>query len=150
MSQPIDEVYPSYNPVIKSQPDSAHSDGSYGPVFIVLAVIFVIGVAACVLGRLCSRRRHRDNGRPHHHHQVHHQPPPKSNAAHEQSHGLGPKEWEAREKPRIALRERADIEFGLDKRIPSDRVGSHGGGMAAPPPQFDGGRRPEVRFADNV
>lgn len=145
MSQPID-VYPSYNPVIKSQPDSAHSDGSYGPVFIVLAVIFVIGVAACVLGRLCSRRRHRDNGRPHHH-QVHHQPP-KSNAA-EQSHGLGPKEWEAREKPLIALRERADIEFGLDKRIPSGRVASHGGGMAAPP-QFDGGRRPEVRFADNV
>lgn len=139
MSQPID-VYPSYNPVIKSQPDSSHSDGSYGPVFIVLAVIFVIGVAACVLGRLCSRRRHHDDGPRRH--------PPKSDAA-VHSHGLGPKEWEGKEKPRIALRERADIEFGVDKRFPSAKVASHGGGMVAPP-QFDGGRRPEVRFADNV
>lgn len=138
------DVYP-YNPVIKSQPDSSHSNGSYGTVFIVLAVIATVSIVACVLGRLCSRRSHRNKEAHHHqHHQVHHHPPPKSNA-----NELGPKEWEAKEKPRIALRERADVEFGFDKRFPPARVATHGGGMAEPP-HFGGGRRPEVRFADNV
>ncbi|XP_039054826.1 uncharacterized protein LOC120197323 [Hibiscus syriacus] len=32
-----------------------HSDGSFGTVFIVLAVIIVISSIACFLGRLCNR-----------------------------------------------------------------------------------------------
>ncbi|XP_020594661.1 uncharacterized protein LOC110034758 [Phalaenopsis equestris] len=35
---------------------SAHSNGSYGPVFAVLAAIAVLSVAACIVARLCARR----------------------------------------------------------------------------------------------
>ncbi|KAK8561117.1 hypothetical protein V6N13_149703 [Hibiscus sabdariffa] len=34
---------------------SSHSDGSFGTVFAVLAVIIVVSSIACFLGRLCSR-----------------------------------------------------------------------------------------------
>lgn len=158
MSEPVD-VYPY--PEIKAQPNSSHStsNGSYGRVFIVLGAIFAISVVSCVVGRLFNRRRHRNKeaapAHNHHSHQVHHQPPPQPPKAivTEQNRELGPKEWEAKEKPRIALRERADdVEFGFNRRAaraPSARVASYGGGMAEPP-RFDGGRRPEVRFADNV
>ncbi|XP_057810983.1 uncharacterized protein LOC131025292 [Salvia miltiorrhiza] len=145
MSQPF-ETYP-YNPVIKSQPESSHSDGSYATVFIVLAVICAVGVAACVYGWLCNRPSHRDEGAEKHHH--HHPPPPPAALPKSNGHELGPKEWEAKEKPRISLRERADVEFGFDTRFPPARGAGYGGGMAEPP-HFGGGRRPEVRFADNV
>ncbi|EYU31254.1 hypothetical protein MIMGU_mgv1a0164901mg, partial [Erythranthe guttata] len=61
MSQPVEE-FPNPNPsqvTTEQQPDSSLSDGSFGPVFAVLAVIVVISAVACVLGRLCSRRRNR-------------------------------------------------------------------------------------------
>ncbi|XP_030449571.1 uncharacterized protein LOC115671983 [Syzygium oleosum] len=35
-----------------------HSDGSFGAVFIVLAVIVLVSAVACCLGRFCGRRRH--------------------------------------------------------------------------------------------
>ncbi|GER32238.1 aryl hydrocarbon receptor nuclear translocator [Striga asiatica] len=51
MSQPLDQVY-QYNPVMTGQPES---NGSFKPVFIVLAAIVVISVVACVLGRMCYK-----------------------------------------------------------------------------------------------
>ncbi|WRX13619.1 hypothetical protein QQP08_006865 [Theobroma cacao] len=52
--QPV-VVYP--NTVSGQAPPShSHSNGSFGTVFIVLAVIVVISAIACFLGRLCNRR----------------------------------------------------------------------------------------------
>ncbi|XWS34791.1 hypothetical protein CRYUN_Cryun21dG0067700 [Craigia yunnanensis] len=52
--QPV-VVYP--NTVSGQAPPShSHSDGSFGTVFVVLAVIIVISAIACFLGRLCNRR----------------------------------------------------------------------------------------------
>ncbi|KAL7149115.1 hypothetical protein ABFS83_05G017700 [Erythranthe nasuta] len=140
MSQPI-EVYP--NPVTKQPTNSPHTSGSFGPVFIVLAVIFVISAVACVLGRLCSRRRHRAKEAAHHHH--HHQ------KAAKQSHGgggLGPKEWESRQNPNLNMRDHGDVELGFDKKFKFPSAAKLGGNGR--PPHHNGGRMPEVRFADNV
>uniref|UniRef100_A0A1D1Y4C9 Putative lipoprotein MPN_097 n=1 Tax=Anthurium amnicola TaxID=1678845 RepID=A0A1D1Y4C9_9ARAE len=46
-------VYPRSNP---TGPHPSHSRGSFGPVFIVLAVITVLAAIACFLGRACARR----------------------------------------------------------------------------------------------
>ncbi|KAI3452735.1 hypothetical protein Pfo_009399 [Paulownia fortunei] len=94
-----------------------------------------------------SYRRH------HHAKETHHRP-----KATKQSHGLGPKEWESRQKPSFDMRD-GDIEFGFDKRTPSAKVANNGGGKGKPPHHNGGHRpeghrpevhRPEVRFADNV
>ncbi|CAI8608552.1 unnamed protein product [Vicia faba] len=50
--QPVN-VYPT---TVTNQP-SSHSNGNYGPVFIVLAILLVISVVGCFLGRLCNRRK---------------------------------------------------------------------------------------------
>ncbi|KDO82406.1 hypothetical protein CISIN_1g028436mg [Citrus sinensis] len=56
-------VYPN---TVTGQPpavsSSSHSNGSFGTVFIVLAVIIVISAIACCLGRLCNRRHHSSHG----------------------------------------------------------------------------------------
>ncbi|KZV24430.1 hypothetical protein F511_24225 [Dorcoceras hygrometricum] len=97
-TQPV-EFYPA---PITTQPSSSHSNGSFGPVFVVLAVIIVVSAVACVLGRLCGRRRH----------------PPKhaghSTKAQKPNHVLGPKEWEPKQKPGFSVRDGGDIEFGFD------------------------------------
>ncbi|KAL2233617.1 uncharacterized protein LOC105156608 [Sesamum indicum] len=140
MSQPL-EAYP--NPVMRSQPTSSNSNGSFGPVFIVLAVILVVSAVACVLGRLCSRRHHRGK-------EVHHHHNPKANNNKQSHGGLGPKEWESRQKPSFNMRD-GDIEFGFDvKRMPSAKMANHGGGKGVPPHHNGAGHKPEVRFADNV
>ncbi|KAK4423827.1 hypothetical protein Salat_1965600 [Sesamum alatum] len=141
MSQPL-EAYP--NPVMRSQPTSSNSNGSFGPVFIVLAVIVVVSAVACVLGRLCSRRHHHRAKEVHHHSK-------KANNK-QVSDGLGPKEWESRQKPSFNMRD-GDIEFGFDlKRMPSAKMAGNGGGGMGKPPHHNGGagHRPEVRFAENV
>lgn len=142
MSQPIDQEYPS--PVMTSEPASSHSNGSFGPVFAVLAVIVVVSAVACVLGRLCSKRHHRAKEAGHH--------PNKAKPGKQQSHsGLGPKEWESRQKPSFNMRD-GDIEFGFDKKTASAKGakngGGGGGGKAKPP--HGGHKLPEFRFADNV
>ncbi|KAL0357922.1 UNVERIFIED_CONTAM: hypothetical protein Scaly_1477900 [Sesamum calycinum] len=134
MSQPNYDVYP--NPVMTTQPDSSHSDGSFGPVFAVLAVIVVVSTVACVLGRLCSRRHHRGKEAAH-----------KTPKASKQSQGLGPKEWQ---KPNFNMRD-GDIEFGFDKRNPSGKGPKNGGGKGKPTAIIkNGAHKPEVRFSDNV
>ncbi|GFP88037.1 hypothetical protein PHJA_000947400 [Phtheirospermum japonicum] len=134
MSQPLDQVY--QNPVMTRQPNSSHSNGSFGPVFIVLAVIIVVSAVACVLGRLCSKRHHRAKEGSH--------KPPKAS---KQSQGLGPKEWESRQKPSYNMRD-GDIEFGFEKK--SSKGAKNGGGNSKPM-HYNGAHRPDqVRFADNV
>lgn len=54
LPQPMD-YYPTSNSIMHAQPATT-SKGSFGPVFAVLAVISVLAVAACIVGRLCGRR----------------------------------------------------------------------------------------------
>ncbi|KAL9149590.1 hypothetical protein ABFS82_12G117700 [Erythranthe guttata] len=150
MSQPVEE-FPNPNPsqvTTEQQPDSSLSDGSFGPVFAVLAVIVVISAVACVLGRLCSRRRNRAKEAAHHH---------SDKGSKKKSNGLGPKEWEPRQKqPSFNMRD-GDIEFGFDKKTTPSAKGAKngngggGGGKAKPPQHNNGGhKQPEFRFSDNV
>ncbi|XP_027348019.1 kininogen-1-like [Abrus precatorius] len=88
--QPV-QVYPS---TVTNQAPSHHSNGSFGAVFIVLAIILVISVVACFLGRLCNRRYNNNHS--------HSQRPTKQQRP--QIHNLHQRE--------------EDIEFGVDKRIP--------------------------------
>ncbi|KAF9626704.1 hypothetical protein IFM89_038878 [Coptis chinensis] len=67
MSLPPPVIYPN---TVTTQP-SSHSKGSFGPVFIILAVIIVLSAFACCLGQLCARRlshskpkRDHQNSRP--------------------------------------------------------------------------------------
>ncbi|KAH1040601.1 hypothetical protein J1N35_042344 [Gossypium stocksii] len=53
--QPV-VVYPNTVSSGQVEPSHSHSDGSFGTVFIVLAIIIVISSIACFLGRLCTRR----------------------------------------------------------------------------------------------
>ncbi|KAK7317617.1 hypothetical protein RJT34_02007 [Clitoria ternatea] len=86
------QVYPT---PVTNQPQLHHSHGSFGAVFIVLAIILVISLVACFLGRLCNRRY---NNR----HSHSSQRPPKQQR--QQIHNFHPTE--------------GDIEFGVDKRVP--------------------------------
>ncbi|KAK7361867.1 hypothetical protein VNO77_03956 [Canavalia gladiata] len=110
--QPV-QVYPAT--VTNEAPNSHHSNGSFGAVFIVLAIILVISVVACFLGRLCNRRYNNNQG--------HSQRPPKQHRP--QIHNLHPRE--------------GDIEFGVDKRIPVPppiiRTKGHVHGARTGPPQ---------------
>ena len=85
------QVYPT---TVTNQPPSHHSNGSFGTVFVVLAIILVISVVACVLGRLCNRRYNNNQS----HNQRHVKP------QRQQIHNVHPRE--------------GDIEFGVDKRMP--------------------------------
>lgn len=131
MSQPV-EVYPNSVP----QKSSSHSNGSFGSVFIVLAVIVVISAIACFLGRLCNRR--------YNNHQA---------KAAKQSNEIRPKEREGqgkqkqKQKQNFQSRE-GDIEFGFDRRIPTAKVAANGDFKGARPPQ-NGEGRGEMRFADH-
>ncbi|XP_042048942.1 uncharacterized protein LOC121794720 [Salvia splendens] len=125
MSQPID-AYP--NPEMTDQASPSRSNGSFGPVFAVLAVIVVISAVACVLGRLSSKRSHHTKKK-----KAEHDHPAKG------SKGL-PKEWESKQKP-------LDIEFGFDKRMPP----KNGGGKPKQPHQNGGHNKPvDIRFSNNV
>ncbi|CAA2958231.1 Hypothetical predicted protein [Olea europaea subsp. europaea] len=120
MSQPVDQVYPN---TYTKQP-SSNSNGSFGPVFIVLAAVIAISAIACVFGRLCNRKHHRGN-------KEHH----RGKAKPGRGHDLGPKEWESRQKPSF---KDEDIEFGFDKRIPTAKVAAHGD-PRGPKPSQNGG-----------
>ncbi|MBA0805497.1 hypothetical protein Gohar_005010, partial [Gossypium harknessii] len=51
----------------QAPPSHNHSDGSFGTVFIVLAVIIVISAIACFLGRLCNRGKNQTKPSDHNH-----------------------------------------------------------------------------------
>lgn len=106
-------VYPVSDPV----PTSNHSsNGSYGTVFIVLAVIVIVSTVACFLGRLCNKRQ--DVARPYK----------------DQSHP--PKEKDAKRNANGFPKKDRDIEFGYDKRLASAKVVATNGepSMARPEP----------------
>ncbi|PIN25112.1 hypothetical protein CDL12_02150 [Handroanthus impetiginosus] len=136
--QPLYNPYP--NPVIR-QPSSPHSNGSFGPVFIVLAIIVVVSGIACVLGRLCSRWSQ-------HSKEVHHHP-----KADKESRVLGPKEWESRQKQSLNMRDGvmpSGYKVGNNGGNGKSPHGHNGGGNRKSPRGHNGGQRPEVRFAENV
>ncbi|KAJ7943648.1 putative Transmembrane protein [Quillaja saponaria] len=109
--QPAVQVYP--NPVTRQEP-SHHSDGSFGAVFIVLAVIVVISAIACFLGRLCNKRSHSHTQKP------------------------------SKQKNQTSRPKEGDVEFGLDKRFPTGKpAGVHVGGSRgfnSKPPESHGNR----------
>ncbi|GLU03089.1 hypothetical protein SLE2022_203070 [Rubroshorea leprosula] len=102
-------VFIDPNTVIGQAPPSHHdSNGSFGTVFIVLAVIIVISAIACCLGRLCNGRLSKPK-------------PPKQNNNHghgqksQNHHGHGQKS----QNHRGVRPKEGDIEFGFDnKRMP--------------------------------
>ncbi|XP_028796237.1 RNA-binding protein FUS-like [Neltuma alba] len=109
--QPV-QVYPA---TVTTQPPSHHSNGSFGTVFIVLAVILVISLLACFLGRLCSRRRHPESyGGGHHGHKPYKQQNMNQNPNPSQNYQFRPQE--------------GDVELGFDKRIPTTKPNGHGNG----------------------
>ncbi|KAG5001693.1 hypothetical protein AAZX31_08G276800 [Glycine max] len=140
--QPV-QVYPTNQPPSSSH----HSNGSFGAVFIVLAIILVISVVACFLGRLCNKRYnnshsnrqkpskqhnrpqiHNLHPRDHHHHEGDIEfgdkgmPPPIIRTQQEHGHGHG---------------HEGDIEFEGDIRMPPPIIrtkerghGHHGHGAA--------------------
>lgn len=72
MSSQLQQPYVSQQPLMvnpntvtgQPQPPSrSHSDGSFGMVFVVLAVIFVISAIACCLGQFCNRRTKANTGK---------------------------------------------------------------------------------------
>lgn len=101
--QPV-QVYPT-SVTYESPPH--HSNGSFGSVFVVLAIIIVISAVACCLGRLCNRR----GG---HSHNQKHVKPQKKQQQQQNHHNFRPKE--------------VDIEFGFDKRIAASKPNGAGAG----------------------
>ncbi|CAN0923992.1 hypothetical protein LINGRAHAP2_LOCUS33891 [Linum grandiflorum] len=59
-------VYPNTASRDPHQSDS-HSSGSFGTVFIVLAVIIVVSGIACCLGRLCNKQQLKKDRKDNHH-----------------------------------------------------------------------------------
>ncbi|WCJ38447.1 hypothetical protein M5689_019508 [Euphorbia peplus] len=117
--QPV-VVYPN---TVSGQPapvTHSHSNGSFGTVFIVLAVIIVISGIACCLGRFCSKRKSGGGGSKH--------GKPEKKSKHMQKNPnnfqvnpnfeVNPKIL-PREREEMRGRERAggdvDLEFGFDK-----------------------------------
>ncbi|KAL6983697.1 hypothetical protein U1Q18_017075 [Sarracenia purpurea var. burkii] len=95
--QPV--VYPS---PVTNQP-SSHSNGSFGTVFVVLAVIVVVSAVACFLGRICSRRRHSGQAKA------------------KQSQAPRPMEREGRQNIHAVGGRGGDIEFGFGKGTPATK-----------------------------
>ncbi|KAL2344332.1 hypothetical protein Fmac_005617 [Flemingia macrophylla] len=122
--QPV-QVYPTNQPPSSI---SHHSNGSFGAVFIVLAIILVISVVACFLGRLCNRRynSHSTSQRiPKQHRQ--------------QIHNLHPRD------------NQGDIELGFDdKRMPPPIIMPKGHGQGHAHHGHGHGTGPQMHVNDNI
>lgn len=102
MSQPF-EVYPAVYPTnTQASAGTHHTNGSFGTVFVVLAVIVLVSAIACCLGRLCNKRRDHTKG----------------NQKQAPSHS---KEKDANKNKGS----HGDLEFGFDKRLSSSKVAAH-------------------------
>ncbi|XP_060213976.1 uncharacterized protein LOC132641104 [Lycium barbarum] len=122
------------NNIPMTQSSSSHnSNGSFVSVFVVLAIVLVISLIACVVGRLCSKKSHgpkvqKSQGHPQ-----------------KQKEGKKNKHNEFHNK-----REGGDIEFGFDKRIASSKVAAaHGDHYKGSKPFKNSGGKGGVRFSDN-
>ncbi|KAL7587826.1 hypothetical protein Lser_V15G41175 [Lactuca serriola] len=109
-------VYPvsEASPPVHRQSDG----GSFGAVFIVLAVIVVVSAVACFLGRLCNKRHNKSK------------PPKHGHAA------RGPKEKEMKPNRNAFQTKDGDIEFGFDKRFSSAKVAANGEPMMGRPNSY--------------
>ncbi|CAH8386913.1 unnamed protein product [Eruca vesicaria subsp. sativa] len=108
MQQPV-VVYPNAYTTENAYPSTSSSpasytsvsSGSFGTVFIVVAVILVLSVVACIFGRLCSRKIRGSK-------QQHSKQPRREKESSTKSHEIRPVEFEPRE--------RGDLEFGVDMK----------------------------------
>ncbi|KAL8111846.1 uncharacterized protein LOC141667339 [Apium graveolens] len=161
MSQPFED-YPAVYPTPNTLPSPAathHSNGSFGTVFVVLAVIVLISAIACCLGRLCSKRR--DNAKEKQS-KAKVKDAKKNNgshgdlefgfdkrlssskvSAHEDFRGPGPKAFS-----KGGARGAGDIEFGFDKKNPSAK-GAKYEEFRGPKAVHNGPPKKEVKFAKN-
>ncbi|KAI3816797.1 hypothetical protein L1987_16502 [Smallanthus sonchifolius] len=100
------EQMPLIYPVSETNPPSHRQpDGSFGSVFIVLAVIVVISAVACFLGRLCNKRH---------------------NKLKPSKHTRPAKEKDMKPSRNAFQTKDGDIEFGFDKRFSSAKVAANG------------------------
>ncbi|KAF5741071.1 hypothetical protein HS088_TW10G00066 [Tripterygium wilfordii] len=114
--QPV-VIYPNTKPPPSGS--SSHSNGSFGTVFIVLAVIIVISGIACCLGRLCNKK--------------------KVKSIPKQNHKVRSKEREFEFRPK-----ERDMEFGFENGIPMGRPVPHShGGLKGFKPSENGHLRGE-------
>ncbi|TXG56290.1 hypothetical protein EZV62_017603 [Acer yangbiense] len=107
-------TYPTVTipPPSSSSSSSHHSNGSFGTVFIVLAVIVVISGISCCLGRLCNRRFHKQRSSKQSH---------RGSRSRERDMEFDPnKQSHMNHNVRPRERER-DIEFGFDKNIAASK-----------------------------
>lgn len=125
VNQPVVQVYPNS---VTNQP-SSHSNGSFGSVFIVLAVIVVISAIACFLGRLCNRRY--KNSQP----------------KDKKSHGSKHKDAKPKNTKNTGRGRDTDIEFGFDDGFnPTAKQFGNGGAKGFKPGGNGGEIRGEPRF----
>lgn len=111
-------VYPN---TASNKSPTHHSGGSFGPVFIVLAIIIVVSTLACFLGRLCNKLLNKQNPN-----QTQHKEdlPKEGNLEFENHKNIRPKVdnaefWNHSFRPNS---KDGDIEFGFDKNIPNVKL----------------------------
>lgn len=132
--QPVDDVYPGNPNGIQPQQQqqqqqhSSHSNnGSFGPVFIVLGVIVALTIIATVLGRICSRRRHRGSNISKADQQQHAHGGGKKKAGGSGGRGKSVKPHDIDDRnhnnnKKFQRGSEGDIEFGFDKKIATSKV----------------------------
>ncbi|KAJ0725748.1 hypothetical protein HanPI659440_Chr12g0462381 [Helianthus annuus] len=112
---------PLVYPVSETNPPThRQSNGSFGSVFIVLAVIVVISAVACFLGRLCNKRH---------------------NKMKPSKHSRPAKEKDMKPSRNAFQTKDGDIEFGFDKRLSSAKVAANGDPNMGRPNSF---REPNI------
>ncbi|KAK9108082.1 hypothetical protein Syun_024093 [Stephania yunnanensis] len=135
--------YPSTESTATQPQPTSHSNGSFTPVFVVLAVIVVLLGSSCCIGQVCARRV----AKPKSSKNKQHEKQPKSKKQHEQ-----PK---AKKNKHNFDDGEDDIEFGFNnKRVPSAKASYHDTPLAMPTkeprhPKNGGEAKREVRFAEH-
>ncbi|GAA0185352.1 hypothetical protein LIER_32640 [Lithospermum erythrorhizon] len=122
-SSPLQPFQESPTSATSQEPPHSSSSGSYSQVFIVLAIICVVSIVGCVVGRVCCKdgesRANKNQGGS-----------KKKGKRGKGNHGVQPKD--------------VDIEFGLEnklKPIPSAKIAAGDGinrGFQAPPGGWNG------------
>lgn len=130
-----------------NEDNSSQASGSFGMVFVVLAIILVVSAVACVLGRFCTKKsnkshqpkahKQQNHGASHHHKQGHnhtnHYKPNHSHNPHQKNDNHhGPKHGKGRPKdPDLEFGYRSkegDIMLGFEPKVkfPTAKVANNG------------------------
>ncbi|KAK9117158.1 hypothetical protein Sjap_016105 [Stephania japonica] len=138
--------YPSSESTATQPQATSHSNDSFTPVFVVLAVIVVLLGSSCCIGQVCARRVAKPKSSKKQHDQQH----PKSKKQHEQ-----PQSKAKKNKHNFDDGE-DDIEFGFkNKRVPSAKAAYHDIPLVMPTKEprhpKNGGHeaKREVRFVEH-